>query len=53
MKFDIKSLLTGTTLFVASTTGIMAEPPKGLKLIHDFSYTEEGKEFYEKERQIF
>ena len=28
MKFNIKSLLTGTTLVVASTTGIMADPPK-------------------------
>ena len=33
MKFNIKSLLTGTTLVVASTTGIMADPPKELKLI--------------------
>ena len=35
MKINIKSLLTGTTLVVASTTGIMADPPKGLKLIPD------------------
>ena len=33
MKLNIKSLLTGTTLVVASTTGIMADPPKELKLI--------------------
>ena len=33
MKINIKPLLTGTTLVVASTTGIMADPPKGLKLI--------------------
>ena len=39
MKFDIKSLLTGTTLFVASTTGIMADPPKGLKLIPNETIT--------------
>ena len=28
MKINIKPLLTGTTLVVASTTGIMADPPK-------------------------
>ena len=35
MKINIKSLLIGTTLVVASTTGIMADPPKELKLIPD------------------
>ena len=39
MKLNIKSLLTGTTLFVASTTGIMADPPKGLKLIPNETVT--------------
>ena len=33
MKINIKPLLTGTTLVVASTTGIMADPPNGIKLI--------------------
>ncbi len=39
MKFDIKSLLTGTTLVAASTTGIMADPPKGMELIPDKTIT--------------
>ena len=39
MKINIKSLLTGTTLVVASTTGIMADPPKGLKLIPNETIT--------------
>ena len=39
MKFNIKSLLTGTTLVVASTTGIMADPPKGMELIPDKTIT--------------
>ena len=39
MEFNIKSLLTGTTLVVASTTGIMADPPKGMELIPDKTIT--------------
>ncbi|MBR1843887.1 MAG: hypothetical protein IJ793_03385, partial [Opitutales bacterium] len=39
MKLNIKSLLTGATLVVASTTGIMADPPKGLKLIPNETVT--------------
>ena len=33
MKINIKSLLTGTTLFVASASNINAVPPNGIKLI--------------------
>ena len=33
MKFNIKSLLTGTTLIVASALNINAVPPKGIELI--------------------
>ena len=39
MKINIKSLLTGTTLFAASTTGIMADPPKGIELIPGVTIT--------------
>ena len=39
MKINIKSLLTGTTLVVASTTGIMADPPKGIELIDGATVT--------------
>ena len=39
MKFDIKSLLTGTTLFVASTSNINAVPPKGISLIDGATVT--------------
>ena len=38
MKY-IKSFLTGTTLVAACTTGIMADPPKGLKLIPNETIT--------------
>ena len=38
MKY-IKSFLTGTTLVAACTTGIMADPPKGLKLIPNETVT--------------
>ena len=39
MKINIKSLLTGTTLVAASTTGIMADPPKGIELIPGVTIT--------------
>ena len=39
MKFDIKSLLTGTTLFVASASSIDAVPPKGISLIDGVTVT--------------
>ena len=39
MKFDIKSLLTGTTLFVASASSIDAVPPKGIELIPGVTIT--------------
>ena len=35
----IKSFLTGTTLVAASTTGIMADPPKGIELIPGVTIT--------------
>ena len=35
----IKSFLTGTTLVAASTTGIMADPPKGIELIDGATIT--------------
>ena len=39
MKFNIKSLLTGTIWVAASTTGIMADPPKGIELIPGVTIT--------------
>ena len=39
MKINIKSLLTGTTLVVASASNIDAVPPKGLKLIPNETVT--------------
>ena len=39
MKFNIKSLLTGTTLVVASALNINAVPPKGIKLIKGVTIT--------------
>ena len=39
MKLNIKSLLTGTTLVVASASNINAVPPKGIKLIDGATIT--------------
>ena len=39
MKINIKSLLTGTMLFVASASNIDAVPPKGIKLIDGATIT--------------
>ena len=39
MKINIKSLLTGTTLVIASASNIDAVPPKGIKLIDGATIT--------------